>query len=361
LTENPVVKERVKNRLQAQVSPVVLGVEFDYEKIAGALVNDNGRVVEEREMETPQRTTRAAIAAMTKVIVSLAASPSRSNSHLSAIGFSIGGMVDPATGRVSIPELRGWNRVALQPMVEEALTEAGVDIRVPADERRGHAKHSDSAHPAMAINSRASAFAAAESWVGAARGKDNVVYLSLSEEIEAGIIADGRVLSGATGQAGAAGWLAVGDDFKQEFESRGCLTTEAAIGTFKRRAIEEWDGSAKSVIGHLIRDDAAHLDAATIIRAARGGDALALRVVSESCRWIGRGVASLISILNPDAVVIGGELGLLLKPCLDQIREEAGRWALPAAAKHCRIVIASLGEKAGLIGAARLAFLKMGS
>jgi glucokinase len=357
-TEKPAVKEELRTTIQKQASPLVIGIEFDRAKIVAALVNESGRVIDEHQSEMPQRTTRAAVGAMTKLMVALASSPSRAGSPVNAIGFSVAGLVDPPTGRVSLPELKGWTRVALQPMVEEALTEAGVDIRIAPNEKRARARHSDSAHPAMAINSRAAAIAAGEAWVGAARGKNNVVYLRVGEEIEAGIFAEGRVVRGATGQAGAAGWLAVGENFKPEFESRGCLTTEAAMGALKRRAIEEWDGGAKSVIGHLIRDDATQLDAATIIRAARGGDGLALKVVNETCRWLGRGVANLISILNPDAVVIGGENGLLLKPYLDEVREEAFRWAMPAAARQCRIVIATLGGKAGVIGAARLAFLK---
>jgi glucokinase len=208
----------------------------------------------------------------------------------------------------------------------------------------------------MVINSRAAAMAAGEAWVGAARGKNNVVYLSIGEDVEAGIIVDRRVAQGAGGMAGAAGWFALGENFKREFESRGCLTVEAAGGALKRRIIEGWDGGAKSVIGNLIKDDSAHLDDAAIIRAARGGDALALNSVNETCRWIGRGVANLVSILNPDAIVIGGQVGLTIKPYLDQIREEAVRWAMPASARQCRIAIAALGDKAALIGAARLAF-----
>ncbi len=352
------MREESKRITQPQASPLVIGIEFDQTKITAALVNENGRVVEEQQVAMPQRTTRAAASAMTKMILALASSPNRAAASIEAIGFSVSGLVDPPTGRVSIPELKGWTRVALQTMIEEGLADAGVDIRLAPNEKRARARHSDSAHPAMTVNSLAAAVAAGESWVGAARGKNNLVYLAVGEKIEAGIFADGRAVMGATGQAGAAGWLAVSENFKPEYESRGCLTTEAAMAALHRRAIEGWDGRAKSVIGHLIKADAAQLDAATIIRAARGGDALAARIVNETCRWLGRGIANLVSILNPDAVVIGGETGLMLKPYFDEIREEAYRWTAPASARQCRIVIAALEDKAGVIGAARLAFLK---
>jgi glucokinase len=339
-----------------QAPPLVIAVQFDRSKIIASLVNEQGRAIEEREIDTPQRTTRAAAAELAKMIVALAVSQSRDHSPINAIGFSVAGLVDPATARVSIPELRGWTRVALRQMIEEDLKGSGIDVRVPSDERRARAKYGDSAFPATIIYSRAAAMAAGEAWIGAARGKTSVVYLSIGEDVEAGIIMEGRVVQGAGGMAGAAGWFALGENFKQEFESRGCLTAEAASSALKRRVVEGWNGDAKSVIGNLIKDDPAHLDDAAIIRAARGGDTLALDSVNQTCRWIGRGVANLISILNPDAIVIGGRIGLALKPYLDQIREEAGRWAMPASARQCRIASAALGDKAALIGAAKLAF-----
>ena len=354
--ENPGVKVTSKTQPQTQASPLVIAIQLDHSKIVAALINEQGRAVEDREIATPRRTTRAAAVEVAKMIVALAVSQSRARNPINAIGFSVAGLVDPATGRVSIPGLKGWTRVALRQMIEEELKGAGIDVRVPPDEKRARAKYGDSAFPATVINSRAAAMAAGEAWVGAARGKNNVVYLSVGEDVEAGIIVDRRVAPGAGGMAGAAGWFALGENFKREFESRGCLTVEVAGGALKRRVVEGWNGAAKSVISNLIKDDLAHLDDAAIVRAARGGDTLALNSVNETCRWIGRGVANLVSILNPDAIVIGGHVGLALKPYLDQIREEAVRWAMPDSARQCRIANATLGDKAALIGAARLAF-----
>ena len=110
-------------------------------------------------------------------------------------------------------------------------------------------------------------------------------------------------------------------------------------------------------MGKLIKSDPTHLDPVMIIRAARGGDPLARKVVSETCRWIGRGIANLASILNPDAVVIGGDLGRVLKPFFSEVRDEAARWLPPQVSNHCRIVSAILVNNTGLLGAARLAVM----
>lgn len=340
----------------------VIGIEFNQATITAALVDDQARIIAERQAETPQRTTRAAISAIAELILGLASAKERAGSPIAAIGLAVPGTVDPETARVSFASLNGfraWTRVPLMETLDEILDESGHDIRTSITERRARAGHSATSHPVMALASRMAAVAAAESWHGAARGKANVVFLSIGAKIEAGILADGRVLNGASGLAGAAGWLAVGQEFKHEYETDGCLSAEASLNSLARRAVEASGGYDGSMLGGLIQTGA-DLDAATVLRAARGGDKLAVKVIADTCRWIGRGVANLISILNPEVVVIGGELGSVLKPYLDEIREEARRWAAPDAAKQCRILVATVGEKAALFGAARLAWLKAG-
>jgi glucokinase len=336
----------------------MVGVGFDPTRITAALIDERARVLARSSSESMHRTARAAIAATAESIIAVAASSERGNNPIGTIGLSIPGVVDPLTERVTIRGLKNWTRIALRRMVEEALSDSGHDIRTTAGERRARAQLSASSHPPMTIHREISCLVAAESWVGAARGKENVVYFSIGEEVEVGVLANGRILDGAGGRSGSAGWLSLSENYKREYEIRGCLSTEASITSLTRRAIEEWSGGSVSLLGKLIKSDPTQLDAATIVRAARGRDALALRVVDETCRWIGRGVANLVSILNPDAVVIGGELGLSLKPFFDQIREEARLWTSPEIYKQCRIVGATAGEKAAILGAARLAWLK---
>jgi predicted NBD/HSP70 family sugar kinase len=345
---------------QQSHAQLVVGVGFDHRNITVALVDERARVLARDQAETPQRTTRAVAMAMTKLILGASMTKERGDGLIRAIGVSVPGQVDPSTGRVSISGLKNWTRIALAKMIEEGLRDSGYDIRNPLNERRARAQTAISSQPAIAIQPRICCAAAAEGWVGGARGKNNVVYLSIGEEIEAGILADGRVLQGADGKAGLAGWMSSSEHFKSEYSAHGCLATEATSGSLVRRAIDEWGGGEHSMLGKIIKADPMQLDAAVIIRAARGGDPLALKVVNETCRWIGRGIVNLIAILNPEAVVIGGKLGLSLKPFFDLVREEVERWGPPGIYKNCRIVSASLGEEAVLLGAARLAWQRSG-
>jgi len=341
-----------------QPSALIVGVEFDRANISAALIDDRAHILTSEEAQTPQRTTRAAVATLTKLILDVASSKERGKSAIGAVGISVSGLIDPSTERVTVPGLKGWTRVALSQLIGEGLSDSGYDIRTPNSEKRARAQHSPSSHPAMTIHSQAACLAAAESWYGAARGKGNVIYVSIGEEVEVGILINGRALRGSNGWAGSAAWLGLSENFRPEYQSRGCLATEATIPSLTRRAIEEWSGSSSTMLGKLIKADPTQLDVTTIIRAARGKDALALKVINETCRWIGRGIANLSSILDPQAVVIGGQLGLSLKPFLDEIRKEAHRWLPPEVANHCRIVSPALNERAGALGAARFAQLK---
>lgn len=345
-----------KPNAKTEVTRQVIGLAFNETRIRAALIGAQGRILAERRAEMALRTTRAAANEMARLVLDVASAPERGDGYVVALGLAADGQVDPATARVSLPALRAWRRVPLLTLIEEALNEAGHDIRTPARQRRARATVNHSSHPAMMTHTRLAAMAAGEAWTGAAAGKRNVVYIAVGATVEAGVLSDGRALRGANGLAGSVGWMVTSGAYDREHQARGAFNADAGAHSFARRAIDGWSGFADSIIGGTIKTDPGALDAMMLIRAARGGDALASRVVTESCRALGRGVANLISLFDPDVIVIGGELSAAFKPYLNEIRAEARRWAAPEAAKRCRIVAATLGETAAVIGAARLAW-----
>jgi glucokinase len=175
-----------------------------------------------------------------------------------------------------------------------------------------------------------------EAWLGAARGLRDVVYVAVGTGIGAGILSRGEVLAGAHGIAGAVGWLALDPDWQAAYGDTGCWESESAGPAIARRA-----GAA---------------DASAAVRAARDGEPSACAALDRAIRYSAMGVANLISVLNPEAVILGGGVvqgaGDLM---LELIRTEVRRWAQPIAASRCRIALTELGEDAGLLGAARLA------
>lgn len=322
--------------------------------LTAALVNERGRLIAQQQTALKSQTTRTLVPTLARLLVELAHNEARGTNPIRAIGLSVPGQLDPSTNRLTVADWR-WTRVPLGQLLESALDEVGYDIRQPATNTRAKAGHQASGHPPIFVQPRLATLAAAESWLGAARSKSHVVYVQLAEEIECGVLLAGRPLLGADGLAGGLAWLAVGETYKNDYAAQGCLKIEAAQGALVRRTLEEYDGVAHTMLGSLISATPQQLTAELIVRAARGGDPLALKIVTQQCRWLARGLANLISLLNPEAIVIGGTLGKAFEPYLDDIREEARRWAAPAAARNCRILGATLTQNAELIGAARLA------
>lgn len=231
---------------------------------------------------------------------------------VTAIGVIVPGIYTPATGQAWCPNLWGPSEV---PLLDALRTRVSIPI---------------------AIDSDRSGYVLGESWLGAARGLRNVVFVSISTGIGAGILCDGQVVRGAHGIAGAVGWFALGPAWKDAYRQTGCWEAESSGPSVARLF-----GAA---------------DAESVVAAARSGDRAARGVLDRAAQYCAMGIANLISVLNPEAVVLGGGVlhgaGDLL---LDTIRTEVHRWAQPIAAARCRIELSQLGEDAGLLGAARLA------
>jgi glucokinase len=228
-----------------------------------------------------------------------------------AVGVIVPGIYTPETGRAWCPNLWGQDEVPLL----EAL---GGRLSVP-----------------LAIDSDRTGYVLGESWLGAARGLRDVVFVSVSTGIGAGILAGGEVVRGAHGIAGAVGWFALGE-WQEAYRQVGCWEAESAGPALARHF-----GAA---------------EAEAVVAAARRGDPAARDVLDRGARFCARGIANLISLLNPEAVVLGGGVlhgaGDLM---LDSIRSGVRQWAQPIAAARCKIELSQLGEDAGLLGAARLA------
>jgi predicted NBD/HSP70 family sugar kinase/biotin operon repressor len=197
----------------------------------------------------------------------------------------------------------------------------------------------DRLHVAVTVDTRANLGALAEAQIGAARGRAGVVYVKVASRIGAGIVLDGRVHRGATGIAGEIGHVQVRPDGDLcRCGNRGCLETIAST-TALLDALRPAYGSALTVTNML--------------ELARDGDVGLQRVIMDAGRAIGRMLADLCNSLNPDAVVVGGELsgGEWL---LAGIRESIDRYAQPGTARAVEVIAGTLGRRASVEGALML-------
>jgi len=283
----------------------VNAIDIGGTKLTAAVVAADGAILRRNKIAVERGDLPATVRQIAAAIETLHAGDA-------AIGIIIPGIYSPRTGMAWAPNLWGHDQVPLRAELERTLR-----ARIVID------------------NDRAGSVMG-ERWLGIARDIDDVVFLAVGTGIGAGIISGGRLLRGADDIAGAVGWFALPGEWKDLYRDLGCWEAEAAGPALARLASA---GSAEEAIA-----------------AARAGDAAAMRVVEHVARYLGMGIANLVSMLNPRMVVLGGGLMQAADLFLDTIGRTMAEWAQPVAARQVRIEVTRLGEDAGLFGAARLAF-----
>jgi predicted NBD/HSP70 family sugar kinase len=195
----------------------------------------------------------------------------------------------------------------------------------------------------ISVSNEADLGVLAEHRRGAARGTDDVLYISGEVGVGGGLLVDGRPLSGAAGYGGEIGHIPVNPGGTAcRCGSVGCLETEVGEGALLIRAGFPAAGGRSAV------------DA--VLREAADGSPVAIAALDHVGRWLGLGLAGLVNVLNPRLIVLGGLFGRI-HPWIERtLEEELTRRALPAPRALVRVVPASLGVDAPLLGAAELAF-----
>jgi predicted NBD/HSP70 family sugar kinase len=186
----------------------------------------------------------------------------------------------------------------------------------------------------------ANAGALGELRFGAGRGARNMVYVRLSAGVGLGLVLDGRPYHGSAGVAGELGHVTVAEGGRIcRCGNRGCLETVASPAAVARMLAPT-------------RDEPITVPA--LLELVRAGDRGARRAVADAGAAVGVAIAALVNVLNPELVVIGGELAAAGEVLLEAVRAEIERRAVPPAAAAVRVTPGALGEQAEVLGAAAL-------
>lgn len=287
-----------------------LGIDLGGTKIAAAVVDEHGTILEKRKFPIDREKTIAQIANIAGEL---------GRGRVKCAGIAVPGIYYAATGEAWAPNLWGQDKIPLRRQLEAELPWP------------------------VTIDSDRAAYVTGERWLGAARSCDDVVFMAVGTGIGAGIISGGRVIRGAGDVAGAVGWFALNPQWLPIYERLGCFEAEAAGPSIARRATE-------------LMNEAVTTEA--IVETARRGDAACRRIIGHTASYLAMGIANIVSLLNPEMIVLGGGLMQAGDMFLEPIRTEAARWAQPIALRQVRIELTQLGEDAGVLGAARLALLK---
>ena len=310
-------------------SGVFLALDIGGTKIAGGIVNSEGGLLQRATVPTEAALGPDQVIANASKLARELRQRHQQVSPIPVVALGVGsvGQIDFASGRVVLATsaLPGWAGTCLK-------TALGAELGLPTF-----------------VENDANAAAYGEYRAGAARGYRHVVCLTLGTGIGGGVIADGQLLRGATGGAAELGHVAVELDGDLCPCGRcGCLEAYSS-GSALLRYVRSRRESAP---GRTASELATHpnLTGPVIFDAAARGDGLARDVVDRFCRYLAKGLVSFQFAFDPECFVLGGGVSSVGELLLEGIR-----CALPEQDRHIRLLLASLGNDAGLIGAALLA------
>ncbi len=312
---------------------VIIGVDLGGTQIRAARFDDQFNVIE--RVANPTLAHQGGERVLERFLQTIEDAMPGDPATVAGIGVSVPGPINPHEGTIVAPPNLPpeWHNLPVRKIIQERFdrpTYLGNDANVAA---------------------------LAEATRGAAKGYRYVIYLTVSTGIGSGIIDDGHLLLGAQGLGAEAGHMMMAvDGTVRDWEGVGSGTAIA------RRAKEKLNAGAESRIRELVNGDIDSVTAKTVSQAAAEGDELALELMTYAGRMVGLGIVSLMHLLNPQIVVVGGGVtkagDLLFEPMRQAIRE----YALdPAYHEKVPVVKASLGDNVALIGAAALVTTRGGS
>jgi glucokinase len=306
---------------------VVFAVDLGGTHLRAALVDDTGNILQTLKQDTPKADSADAIV---DALVSAAKEWGSDAQSVIAASIMVPGAVDSEQAVVvQAPNLPSLVNYELKGKLQQRL---GWPVLLEND---------------------ANAAAMGEMWLGAARGCRDVVSVTLGTGVGGGVILAGKLWRGAHGSAGEIGHTTV-DPFsgiKCKCGNTGCLELFASATAIVRMTRENLASYPQSVLhGH-------ELTAVKVYEAGTAGDELALAVFKRLGMYLGVALANLVSLIDPEVIVIAGGVVNGWDLFADEMYRQVGERAFRGTAQQVKIARAECGDNAGLMGAARLAFL----
>lgn len=294
-------------------------------KTAGALLDEEGRVLVRARRPTPSRAAAEELmATVTAVLGELAAHPAWR--AMAGLGIASAGPVDTAAGTVSPVNIPGWRGF---PVVDRV---------------RAHPRTPPGIRPVLVGD--VVAMAAAEHWLGAARGVDNALCVVVSTGVGGGLVLNGGVHAGRTGNAGHIGHITVDLDGRLcPCGALGCVEGIASGTAIAAHALDAGWAPPPGVTA----------DAAAVAEAARAGDPRARAAFERAARALAAAIGATAALVELDLVVIGGGVAQAGDTLFAPLRRHLAEYAVLDFTRGLPVVPAGLALDAGLIGAAAVA------
>lgn len=310
----------------------VIGVDLGGTRLRVALADRNGEIVRSRTVPTLAEEGRDAVIGRIVAEIRAVLSP-LPLAALRDVAVAVPGPVDPRAGYTyRPPNLPGWGDVPLKSILQ-------FELNTP-----------------VYLGNDANLAALAEHRFGAGRGFSDMVYMTVSTGIGGGVISDNRLLLGGWGGAAEIGHMTIDlNGPRCSCGNFGCLEAMASGTAIAREAARRLAAGEQSTIQSQPGGGPDGIKAEQVVEAARGGDPLAHQVLHWAGYNLGVGLANVMHLFDPQAIIIGGGVSnawlLLQEPMGHAIRERA----MEIYAKRTQILRSQLGDEVGLLGAIALA------
>jgi len=309
-----------------------IGIDVGGTNIKIALVDENGKIIYSNSVPTYAKMGyEYTVNNIKQSIRDLMKETNTNEKSIEGIGFDFPGQVDYKTGVVKLaPNIPGWVNVPIASMIEE---EFNIPTKIDNDVRCA---------------------ALGELKFGAGQGCENFVCITVGTGIGSGLVINGKLVRGASNAAGEIGHI------KLEMNNGplcgcgdyGCLEAYASGPAIVAMAQEYLKGGKSAKFAEMASDG--EITPYIVAKAAEAGDAVAKQIFEIMGKRIGMGLTSVVNLLNPEKIIVGGgvaECGDLL---LEPIRRTIKNRAMVVAGEAVKIVPAMLGNSAGVIGASML-------
>jgi len=309
-----------------------IGVDIGGTNVKIALVDEKGIIAYSNSV--PTRAEMGYEYTIQNIISTIKDSLKESNNDISSIGgigFGLPGQIDSVNGIVRLlPNIPGWVEVPLAKIVRD---EFNVPVKLDNDVRVA---------------------TLGELNFGAGKGCQNLVCLTVGTGVGSGIVLNGQLVRGASMTAGEIGHVVVERNNGEicGCGARGCLEAYASGPSIVKMAKDYIAGGKSTKFKEIAAGN--EITPYMVYEAAKQGDAVAKQIFNIVGEYLGVALVSVVNLLNPEKIIVGGGVGQAGDLLLNPVREAIQRRCIPTSAAAVEVVMAQLGESAGVVGASLL-------
>jgi len=307
----------------------VIGIDLGGTKISGALFSKEGEIIHRSEILHGGKGGSDTGSLVVQQVQEHELFATDKFYRVDSVGICVPGISNQKNQSVWAPNIPGWEAYPLHKEVRDGMKNSAIPVSIESDRN---------------------CYILGEMWKGNARSCSNAIFLAVGTGIGIGVVANGQIINGMSGIAGAIGWLALDRPYSKAYDPCGHFEFHAS-GTGIARSAERL--LSKGEKSKFLR--AGEISAREVFDAYAKNDPVAVQVIDQCIEYWGMAVANLVSILNPEKIIFGGGVFGPAIQFLDRIYKEAVKWAQPIAIQEVKLEASSLKGDTGLYGAGYMA------